>query len=105
MKISDLCITNYIISVCIYSKELERCFRQPTAFMTAKMTEDAAKIYDLYQLKFAPKWFTVFFILSEDGEKKITEIASNIGHSQPSVTKIFKEMIHGGLVQEKNAIQ
>lgn len=68
--------------------------------LTAKVTEDASKIYDLYNVEFSPKWFPVFFILSEDGEKTITEIASEIGHSQPSVTKIVKEMITANLVEE-----
>lgn len=66
--------------------------------LTARVTEDAAKIYDLYKVEFSPKWFPVFFVLSEEGEKTITEIAGEIGHSQPSVTKIVKEMAAAGLV-------
>lgn len=69
--------------------------------LTAKVTEDASKIYDLYQVEFSPKWFPVFFILAEDGEKTITQIAENIGHSQPSVTKIVKEMTTAGLVKNQ----
>lgn len=68
--------------------------------MTAKLTDDAAKIYELYEVEFSPKWFPVFFVLSEDGEKTITEIANEIGHSQPSVSKIIQEMTVAGLVQE-----
>lgn len=68
--------------------------------LTAKVTEDAARIYELYQMEFSPKWFPVFFILAEDGEKTITEIANEIGHSQPSVSKIIQEMTVEGLVQE-----
>lgn len=67
--------------------------------LTAKFTEDGAGIYDLYNMELAPKWFPVFFVLSEDGEKTITEIATEIGHSQPSVTKIIKEMTAAGLVK------
>ncbi|WP_316818050.1 helix-turn-helix domain-containing GNAT family N-acetyltransferase [Pedobacter nyackensis] len=68
--------------------------------MTAKITDDAAKIYELYDVDFSPKWFPVFFILAESDEKTITEIANEIGHSQPSVSKITQEMITAGLVQE-----
>lgn len=68
--------------------------------LTAKITEDAAKIYELYGAEFSPKWFPVFFILSEEGEKTITEIADEIGHSQPSVTKIVQELIAAGLVKD-----
>lgn len=68
--------------------------------LTAKVTEDAAKIYKLYNVTFSPKWFPVFVVLSETGEKTITEIANEIGHSQPSVTKIIKEMSKVGLVKD-----
>ena len=68
--------------------------------LTAKFTDDASKIYDLYNVEFSPKWFPAFFVLSQDGEKTITEIANEIGHSQPSVTKIIKEMTFAKLVQE-----
>ena len=68
--------------------------------LTAKVTDDAAKIYELYQVDLVPKWFPVFFVLSEEGEKTITEIAGAIGHSQPSVSKIVREMTAAGLVRE-----
>ena len=66
--------------------------------LTARFTDDATKIYKLYNLPLSPKWFPVLFILIEDTEKTITEIAEEIGHSQPSVTKIIKEMAAEGLV-------
>ncbi|WP_404986019.1 GNAT family N-acetyltransferase [Chryseobacterium sp. M5] len=70
--------------------------------LTSKVTEDAAQIYELYNIEgFSPKWFTVFFVLSETEEITITEIAKEIGHSQPSVTKIIKEMTKAGLVNDK----
>lgn len=68
--------------------------------LTAKLTEDAAQIYALYKVEFSPKWFPVFFVLSEDGEKTITEIANAIGQSQPSVSRIIREMKVASLVQE-----
>jgi DNA-binding MarR family transcriptional regulator/GNAT superfamily N-acetyltransferase len=68
--------------------------------LTAKITEDAGNIYELYGVDLVPKWFPVFYILSEIGETTITEIAKGIGHSQPSVSKIIREMNHAGLVQE-----
>lgn len=71
--------------------------------MTTRITDDAAKIYELYGMDFSPKWFPVFFVLAEDGAKTITEIANEIGHSQPSVTKITQEMIAGGLVEDNRS--
>jgi DNA-binding MarR family transcriptional regulator/N-acetylglutamate synthase-like GNAT family acetyltransferase len=67
---------------------------------TARITDDAARIYEVYQINFTPKWFPVFFVLAESDDKTITEIAIEIGHSQPSVSKIVKEMIGAGLVIE-----
>lgn len=70
--------------------------------LTGKVTEDAAQIYELYNIaEFSPKWFPVFFVLSETEEITITEIAKEIRHSQPSVTKIIKEMTKAGLVNDK----
>lgn len=68
--------------------------------MTAAITDDASKIYEMYGADFAPKWFPVFYTLSEERELTITEIANEIGHSQPSVSKIIQEMISAGIVEE-----
>lgn len=68
--------------------------------MTAVITDDASKIYELYGADFVPKWFPVFYTLTEDRELTITEIANEIGHSQPSVSKIIREMMAAGLVEE-----
>lgn len=68
--------------------------------LTAKVTEDSARIYALYNVEFSPKWFPVFFVLSEEGAKTITEIAEQIEHSQPSVSKIIKEMAKAELVKD-----
>ncbi|MFZ4861152.1 bifunctional helix-turn-helix transcriptional regulator/GNAT family N-acetyltransferase [Sphingobacterium sp. Mn56C] len=66
--------------------------------LTAKFTDDAVKIYDLYNSNVSVKWFPVLFVLSDGSEKTITEIADEIGHSQPSVTKLTKEMAKAGLL-------
>lgn len=72
--------------------------------LTAKITEEAAEVYQLYGAAFAPKWFPVFWVLTEReqagaGEKSVSEIALEIGHSQPSVSKILREMTAAGLVE------
>lgn len=66
--------------------------------LTAKITDDAANIYALYGMEFSPKWFPVFYVLANEGQKTITEIAEDIGHSQPSVTNIVKEMMSAGII-------
>lgn len=69
--------------------------------LTEKMVADAYLIYEMYGVDLQPKWFPVFYVLSEDGEKAITEIAKEIGHSHPSVSKIISEMAKKGLITEK----
>jgi DNA-binding MarR family transcriptional regulator/predicted GNAT family N-acyltransferase len=48
-----------------------------------------------------PKWFPVFYSLSQGEAKTITSIAREIGHSHPSVSKIVSEMSKKGLLTEK----
>jgi DNA-binding MarR family transcriptional regulator/predicted N-acetyltransferase YhbS len=69
--------------------------------LSEQMTEQAAGIYDLYQVDLQPKWFPVFYSLSETGEKSITDIAREIGHTHPSVSQIVREMAAKGYVIEK----
>jgi DNA-binding MarR family transcriptional regulator len=65
--------------------------------LSEKFTEDAAKIYPLYEVTLDPKWFPIFYVLSQKEELSITEIAQIIGHSHPSVSQIVKEMTNKGL--------
>lgn len=68
--------------------------------MSATITDEAAKVYELYGVELAPKWFPVFFVLSQGEKQTITAIAEAIGHSQPSVSKIVREMTAAGIVVE-----
>ncbi|WP_343521929.1 bifunctional helix-turn-helix transcriptional regulator/GNAT family N-acetyltransferase [Pedobacter sp.] len=68
--------------------------------LTDKVTEDAANIYQLYNIDMQPKWFPVFYSLSQGEEKTITELAKLIGHSHPSVSKMIGEMLKKGYVKE-----
>jgi DNA-binding MarR family transcriptional regulator len=69
--------------------------------LSEEMTEQAAGIYDLYQVDLQPKWFPVFYSLSSTREKSITDIAKEIGHTHPSVSQIVREMAIKGYVVEK----
>lgn len=68
--------------------------------LTDRITNDAERIYRLYGVELKPKWFPVFFVLSEGAAKTITGIAREIGHSHPSVSHIVKEMAAKGIVRE-----
>lgn len=74
-------------------------------FLSEKITEDAQQIYNAYGIGLKPKWFPVFYYLSnEKSGKSITTIATEIGHSHPSVIKIVREMAKDQLVQEKRDV-
>ncbi|HJD75287.1 MAG TPA: helix-turn-helix domain-containing GNAT family N-acetyltransferase [Bacteroides reticulotermitis] len=68
--------------------------------LTDMITEDASRIYQLYNMDFKAKWFPVFFLLSDGKSRTITGIAGEIGHSHPSVSAIIREMSAKGLVRE-----
>ena len=68
--------------------------------LTETMTRDAASIYGLYGVDIKPKWFPVFYSLTDEQPKSVTEIAREIGQSHPSVSTIVKEMMKAGLIIE-----
>ena len=69
--------------------------------LSEQIMEDAAQVYQIYQVDLQPKWFPVFYVLSQGEAKAVTSIAEEIGHSHPSVSKIVREMAHNGLVIEE----
>ena len=69
--------------------------------LSEQITEDAAQVYTLYNVPLQPKWWPVFYVLSQGQDKTITAIAEEIGHSHPSVSTIVREMVKQGIVTEK----
>lgn len=70
--------------------------------LSERVTEEAAQIYQLYQINFQPRWFPVFYVVSQEGDKTITAIAQEIGHSHVSVSQIVKDMMKHGYLTEKS---
>ena len=66
--------------------------------LSESLMADAAKIYDLYDVALDPKWFPTFYVLAQQEQASITQIAQMIGHSHPSVSQTVKEMGKKGLV-------
>ena len=56
------------------------------------ITSDAAAIYSQFGLEIDPKWFPVFYVLASEKDSTVTSIASTIGHSHVSVSKVISEM-------------
>ncbi len=63
------------------------------------LAEEAGRVNLIYQTGLDPKWFPVFFMLRDGGCMSISAIAESIGHSHASVSKIVKEMVKAGLLQ------
>ena len=56
------------------------------------VTTDAAAIYAHFDLDIDAKWFPVFYVLATERDSTVTSIASAIGHSHVSVSKIVAEL-------------
>jgi DNA-binding MarR family transcriptional regulator/N-acetylglutamate synthase-like GNAT family acetyltransferase len=84
----------------IYDKTGKMALGSRLRRLSELLTEQAGKVYGLYDIDMQPKWFPVFYALSNGEEKSITQIAVEIGHSHPSVSTIVKEMTKKGLVKE-----
>jgi len=84
----------------IYNKTGKMALGSRLRRLSELITEQAGKVYGLYDIDMQPKWFPVFYALSTGDEKSITQIAIEIGHSHPSVSTIVKEMTKKGLVKE-----
>ncbi len=64
--------------------------------LSERFSEEAVKIFAMYEVPLDPKWFPVFYVLSQKGESSIKELAEIIGHSHASVSQIVKEMTRRG---------
>lgn len=65
------------------------------------ITTDAAKIYHIYGVDIRPRWWPVFYVLSQSDENSITAIANEIGQSHASVSQVVREMAKNGFVTEQ----
>jgi DNA-binding MarR family transcriptional regulator len=60
--------------------------------VSERLTQEAAQIYNLYDVAIEPRWFPVFYVLANQEQQSIAQLADIIGHSQASVSQIVKEM-------------
>lgn len=63
-----------------------------------RLMQDGIKVYRHSGRQFEPKWFPVYYYLSEVGPSSVMEIARGIGITHPSVNQIAREMIAQGFV-------
>lgn len=65
------------------------------------ITNDAAKVYQMYGVDIQPRWWPVFYVLTESEENSITAIANEIGQTHASVSQVVREMVKNGFVTER----
>jgi DNA-binding MarR family transcriptional regulator/predicted GNAT family N-acyltransferase len=65
--------------------------------LTSWITEDSARVYELYGVGLDPRWFPVFHLLAQEGPRTVSSIARRIGHSHASVSQIIKAMKARGI--------
>jgi DNA-binding MarR family transcriptional regulator len=66
--------------------------------LSDRVMQDGGKMYRASGLDFEPKWFPVYYYLSELGSGSIMDIARGLGVSHPSVNQIAREMISANLI-------
>jgi len=66
--------------------------------LSDQLMQDGIRIYRQSGLDFEPKWFPVYYFLSEVGPSSVTEVARGLGITHPSVNQVATEMIKAGLV-------
>lgn len=64
------------------------------------LTENAAKVYEVYGVDLEPRWFPVFYTIAKTEGLGVTEIAQSIGQSHASVSQIIAKMKKKGLIKE-----
>ncbi|MCC6866636.1 MAG: bifunctional helix-turn-helix transcriptional regulator/GNAT family N-acetyltransferase [Ignavibacteria bacterium] len=77
----------------------EVAFGTRLRMLTDKFFQDGAKLYSSQKVDFEPRWFTIFFLLSQRSPLTITEITSELSYTQPAVTQIINILIKKGLVK------
>lgn len=64
------------------------------------ITIDSAVLFQMQQMDFEPRWFPVFYMLSQAGPMHVTDLAQRIGQSHASVSQIAKEMERDDLLNK-----
>ena len=59
---------------------------------------DGVKIYQANGIDFQPRWFPVFYSLSQHSQLSVTEIAKKLGLTHPTVSQTLKELEEAGFI-------
>ncbi len=69
--------------------------------MSETIMRSGALVYSHYGIDFEPKWFPLYYYLSEKGESGIMEIADGLKVTHPAIIQIAKELEKKGLIVSK----
>lgn len=61
--------------------------------------KDVVLIYRDEQLNFEPKYFTLYYLISKQGEAGVTEIADELGLTHPGVIHLARELEELGFIE------
>ncbi len=84
-----------------YNKVGKKAIGSRLRGLSDMITNDAAKVYQMYGIDMQPRWWPVFYILTESEENSITVIAREIGQTHASVSQVVREMVKNGFVTER----
>lgn len=84
-----------------YNKVGKKAIGSRLRGLSDMITNDAAKVYQMYGIDMQPRWWPVFYMLTESKENSITAIAREIGQTHASVSQVVREMAKNGFVIER----
>jgi DNA-binding MarR family transcriptional regulator len=84
-----------------YNKVGKKAIGSRLRGLSDMITNDAAKVYQMYGIDMQPRWWPVFYMLTESEENSITAIAREIGQTHASVSQVVREMVKNGFVMER----
>lgn len=67
------------------------------------VTQDAEKIFAMYDVDINPRWFPVFYMLMQNTESSVSQLAEGIDQSHASVSQVATKMEKAGLVQTRKS--
>jgi DNA-binding MarR family transcriptional regulator len=66
--------------------------------LSDQIMRDGAKIYKDSDIDFEPRWFPVFYALSKEAPRGVTEIANDLGVSHAAVSQVVRELLKKSLL-------
>ncbi|MEP2025377.1 MAG: bifunctional helix-turn-helix transcriptional regulator/GNAT family N-acetyltransferase [Reichenbachiella sp.] len=67
--------------------------------LSDEIMKDGKKIYAANKINFEPKWFPVYYTISQSQDITVTDIADAIGFKHPSVSQLVKELEKNNLIE------